>query len=141
MWTSVRRVLARVCPRSVTHDLARPGTEFITAAVAGYPDDNLENEAGPIGAIGRAVLDNLHPPRRARTSVRKVKSPLSRHNRKDPYKPEHSTPITELTPSANRKRPTRDPNRSARQQHMDLNYPELRLDRTGTGLRSRHARQ
>ena len=41
-----------------------------------------------------AVLADLLPPRRPRTSVRKVKSPLSRYNKKDPYRPERSTPIT-----------------------------------------------
>ena len=50
----------------------------------------------PRRRIGRAVLDDLHPPRRPRTSVRKVKSPLSRYNKKDPYRPERSTPITGL---------------------------------------------
>ena len=55
----------------------------------------------PVGEIGRAVLDALHPPRRPRTSVRKVKSPLSRYNKKDPYRPEHSTPITSLEVTIN----------------------------------------
>jgi Insertion element 4 transposase N-terminal/Transposase DDE domain len=54
-------------------------------------DDDL------LGRIGRAILDDLHPPRRPRTSVRKVKSPLSRYNKKDPHRPERSTPITGLT--------------------------------------------
>ena len=57
---------------------------------------NITDDADPTGDIGRAVLDGLHPPRRPRTSVRKVKSPLSRYNKKDPYRPEHSTPITGL---------------------------------------------
>jgi hypothetical protein len=47
-----------------------------------------------VGDIGRAVLDNLLPPRRPRTSVRKVKSPLSKYSKKDPHRPERSTPIT-----------------------------------------------
>jgi hypothetical protein len=50
-----------------------------------------------VGHIGRAVLTDLHPPRRPRTSVRKVKSPLSRYNKKDPYRPDRSTPITRIT--------------------------------------------
>lgn len=54
-----------------------------------------------VGRIGRAILDDLHPPRRPRTSVRKVKSPLSRYNKKDPYRPEHSTPITSLEVTIN----------------------------------------
>jgi len=58
----------------------------------------------PIGNIGRAVLADLHPPRRPRTSTRKVKSPLSRYNKADPHRPHHSTPITTLTIT------TRNPN-------------------------------
>jgi hypothetical protein len=50
-----------------------------------------------VGDIGRAVLADLLPPRRPRTSVRKVKSPLSRYNKKDPHRPDCSTPITALT--------------------------------------------
>ena len=50
-----------------------------------------------VGRIGHAVLADLLPPRRPRTSVRKVKSPLSRYNKKDPYRPELSTPITAIT--------------------------------------------
>lgn len=49
-----------------------------------------------IGDIGRAVLDDLLAPRRPRVSVRKVKSPLSRYHKKDPHRPERSTPITAL---------------------------------------------
>jgi hypothetical protein len=48
------------------------------------------------GDIGRAVLADLLPPRRPRTSTRKVKSPLSRYSKKDPYRPDRSTPITSL---------------------------------------------
>jgi hypothetical protein len=51
--------------------------------------------------IGRAVLADLEPPRWPRTSVRKVKSPLSRYNKKDPYRPECSTPITSITVTIN----------------------------------------
>jgi len=50
-----------------------------------------------VGHIGRAVLTDLLPPRRPRTSVRKVKSPLSRYNKKDPHRPELSTQITSIT--------------------------------------------
>jgi hypothetical protein len=65
-----------------------------------------------IGRIGRAVLDELRPPRRSRTCVRKVKSPLSRYNKKDPHRPERSTPITSLTVTINDAEPkpaTREP--------------------------------
>lgn len=57
----------------------------------------IDDPADPIGQIGRAVLADLLPPRRPRVSTRKVKSPLSRYNKKDPYRPERSTPITALT--------------------------------------------
>jgi Insertion element 4 transposase N-terminal/Transposase DDE domain len=50
----------------------------------------------PIGNIGRAILAALHRPRRPRTSVRKVKSPLSRYNKADPHRPRHSTKITAI---------------------------------------------
>jgi Insertion element 4 transposase N-terminal/Transposase DDE domain len=65
-----------------------------------------------VGRIGHAVLDDLLPPRRPRTSVRKVKSPLSRYNKKDPYRPEASTPITSITATIADpapKNPTRQP--------------------------------
>jgi len=65
-----------------------------------------------VGRIGCAVLTDLLPPRRPRTSVRKVKSPLSRYNKKDAYRPERSTPITRLTTTiraAESKHPTREP--------------------------------
>ena len=106
MWAllTVYQALRRAMVAAVE---SRPGTDpdrasFATALhtardLITQAADIIDNEADPIGAIGRAVLDNLHPPRRARTSVRKVKSPLSRYNKKDPYRPEHSTPITELT--------------------------------------------
>ena len=85
---------------------SRPGTDpdrasFATALdtatdllvrAEGVTDDTTDL----VGEIGRAVLGDLHPPRRPRTSVRKVKSPLSRYNKKDPYRPERSKPITDL---------------------------------------------
>lgn len=85
---------------------SRPGTDpdrasFTTALETAK--DLLVNAAiaaddtDLVGRIGHAVLADLLPPRRARTSVRKVKSPLSRYNKKDPYRPEPSTPITSIT--------------------------------------------
>lgn len=50
-----------------------------------------------LAGIGRAVLADLLLPRRPRTSVRKLRSPLLRYNKKDPYRPELSTPITTIT--------------------------------------------
>jgi len=62
---------------------------LVTTAITGDPADL-------VGHIGRAVLTDLLPSRRPRTSVRKVKSPLSRYNKKDPHRPDRSTPITSL---------------------------------------------
>ena len=62
----------------------------------------LTAEAGLTGRIGRAVLDDLLPPRRPRVSVRKVKSPLSRWNKADPHRPARSTPVTALTLTVSR---------------------------------------
>jgi Transposase DDE domain len=75
---------------SFTTALATAKDLLITTAHATDHDDL-------VGRIGEAVLADLLPPRRPRTSVRKVKSPLSRYNKKDPYRPQPSTPITSIT--------------------------------------------
>jgi Insertion element 4 transposase N-terminal/Transposase DDE domain len=62
-----------------------------------------------VGDIGRAVLADLLPPRRPRTSARKIKSPLSRYHQKDPYRPQRSTPITTLAITINDPETTRSP--------------------------------
>lgn len=90
----------------VTAVESRPGTDpdrasFTTALHTArdllvHADGITDDTADLVGGIGRAVLADLHPPRRPRTSVRKVKSPLSRYNKKDPYRPERSTQITGL---------------------------------------------
>ena len=49
------------------------------------------------GAIGRAVLASLNPPRRPRVCARKVKSPLSRWNKHPPGKPRTYLRITKIT--------------------------------------------
>ena len=49
------------------------------------------------GDIGRAVLANLHPPRRPRVCARRVKSPLSRWNKHPPGRPRTNCRITALT--------------------------------------------
>ncbi|MGH7733699.1 MAG: IS4 family transposase, partial [Gemmatimonadales bacterium] len=49
------------------------------------------------GEIGRAVLADLHGPRRPRVCARKVKSPLSRWNKNPPGKPSANLRITALT--------------------------------------------
>ena len=53
--------------------------------------------AGLTGDIGRAVLANLHPPRRPRVCARRVKSPLSRWNKHPPGKPRTCQRITQIT--------------------------------------------
>jgi hypothetical protein len=64
-------------------------------------DGVLASGTSLIGRIGRAVLDDLLPPRRPRVSARKVKSPLSRWNNADPRRPARSTPITSMTITIN----------------------------------------
>jgi hypothetical protein len=49
------------------------------------------------GDIGRAVLTNLHGPRRPRVCARKVKSPLSRWAKHPPGKPARCLRVTNLT--------------------------------------------
>jgi len=49
------------------------------------------------GDIGRAILGNLHGPRRPRVCARRVKSPLSRWNKHPPGKPRTSQRITAIT--------------------------------------------
>ena len=77
-----------------------PGTDpdraGFTLALETAKDQVVTDTVDLIGDIGRAVLDNLLPPRRPRVSTRKVKSPLSRYSKKDPHRPERSTPITTL---------------------------------------------
>jgi hypothetical protein len=78
---------------------------LVTTAITGDPADL-------VGHIGRAVLTDLLPSRRPRTSVRKVKSPLSRYNKKDPHRPDRSTPITSLSTTITGSEPkpaTREP--------------------------------
>jgi Insertion element 4 transposase N-terminal/Transposase DDE domain len=66
--------------------------DLVTAArnVTG-PDGDLA------GDIGRAVLANLHGPRRPRVCARRVKSPLSRWNKHPAGKPRTSQRITTIT--------------------------------------------
>jgi hypothetical protein len=91
----------------VTAVESAPGTDpdrasFTTALTAAQDllvkaENVITDSIDLVGDIGHAVLADLLPPRRPRTSVRKVKSPLSRYKTKDPYRPDHSTPITALT--------------------------------------------
>ena len=59
---------------------------------------NITDPAGDMpGDIGRAVLANLHGPRRPRVCARKVKSPLSRWNKNPDGKPRTTCRITGIT--------------------------------------------
>ena len=59
---------------------------------------NITDPAGDMpGDIGRAVLANLHGPRRPRVCARKVKSPLSRWNKHPDGKPRTTCHITGIT--------------------------------------------
>jgi hypothetical protein len=59
---------------------------------------NIITGAGDLtGVIGRAVLANLHGPRRPRVCARRVKSPLSRWNKHPEGKPRTCQRITEIT--------------------------------------------
>ena len=53
------------------------------------------------GGIGRAVLANLHRPRRPRVCARKIKSPLSRWNKHPPGKPAKNLRVTSITTTVN----------------------------------------
>jgi hypothetical protein len=57
------------------------------------------------GSIGRAVLANLHPPRRPRVCARRVKSPLSRWNKHPPGKPRTCLRITTITTAIHHEHP------------------------------------
>ena len=105
----------------VTAIESRPGTDpdraSFTTALETAKDllvnaVNVTDDTDLVGRIGQAVLADLLPPRRPRTSVRKVKSPLSRYNKKDPYRPDPSTRITSITATINDPEPkhaTREP--------------------------------
>ena len=58
---------------------------------------NITGSTDLAGDIGRAVLANLHPPRRPRVCPRRVKSPLSRWNKHPPNRPHTSLRITKIT--------------------------------------------
>jgi hypothetical protein len=91
---------------------AVPGTDpdraSYQAAVATAQNlvTTARNITGPpadlTGAIGRAVLAGLHPPRRPRVCPRRVKSPLSRWNKHPPGKPATSKTITSITSQISR---------------------------------------
>jgi hypothetical protein len=63
------------------------------------PATGTDGRLDLVGEIGRAVLAGLNPPRRLRTSARKVKSGRSRYASLPPgeWRPTTSTPITGIT--------------------------------------------
>ncbi|MEU2632991.1 transposase, partial [Kitasatospora sp. NPDC007106] len=96
--------------------------QVVTAQGVLGPTDRL-------GAIGRAVLDNLLPARRARTSARKVKCPMSQYSGKlSEPRPAASQPIT-LTTITVRPRPAPD-QQPLHEQALGFRERTLRLLRT-----------
>jgi hypothetical protein len=92
MW-ALLTVYQALRPAMVTAIESRPGIDpdraSFTTALETAKDllINTAHTTDPddlIGRIGEASLADPLPPRRPRTSVRKVKSPLSRYNRKRP---------------------------------------------------------
>jgi hypothetical protein len=77
------------CSFTVAFQAAR---DQVVQALGVVPD-----QSDSVGLIGRRVLDRLLPPRRHRTSTRKVKSPMSRYSeRRDDGRPDRSRTITDL---------------------------------------------
>nr|CEL19435.1 Mobile element protein [Kibdelosporangium sp. MJ126-NF4]CTQ94766.1 Mobile element protein [Kibdelosporangium sp. MJ126-NF4] len=64
----------------------------LTAAHAIHPTEPVDL----LGAIGRAILRTLLPPRRPRFSARTVKSATSRYITRDDTRPTHSTTVTSI---------------------------------------------
>lgn len=96
--TDAITTVAGVDPDRASYQLAvQTAQDLVTGAtnvIAGTGTVDLA------GDIGRAVLTNLHPPRRPRVCARRVKSPLSRWNKHPPGKPRTSLRITQLTTTA-----------------------------------------
>jgi hypothetical protein len=92
----VRAIVAAVEARPGA-DPGRASTALEAAKDLLVEAEDITDDLDPVAGIGRAVLDDLLQPRRPRTSVGKVESPLSRHNEKAPRRPERTTPITAIT--------------------------------------------
>jgi hypothetical protein len=88
-----RRTVPGTDPDRASYQIAvEAAQDLVTGAGnATGPDGDLA------GDIGRAVLANLHGPRRPRVRARKVKSPLSRWNKHPEGKPRTSKRITTIT--------------------------------------------
>ena len=73
-----------------------------TAADLVTSASNIITDAADLtGDIGRAVLANLHGPRRPRVCARRVKSPLSRWNKHPPGKPRKNLRVAKITTAIN----------------------------------------
>jgi hypothetical protein len=85
-------------PDRASHQIAvETAADLVTSAsniITGKPD--------LAGDIGRAVLANLHGPRRPRVCARKVKSPLGRWARHPPGRPRTCLRVTRLTTTISR---------------------------------------
>jgi hypothetical protein len=88
-----------ICDAVLTAPGADPDRACFTAAYQGARDsvvlaENIAPEQPELrGRIGGAALAAALPPRRARFSARKVKSPISRYHRADPDRPLASTTV------------------------------------------------
>ncbi len=79
-------------PDRASYQIAVETAQTLVTAARG-----ITGPASLAGDIGRAVLANLHGPRRPRVCARRVKSPLSRWNKHPPGKPSTCQRITKIT--------------------------------------------
>jgi hypothetical protein len=89
-------------------------TAALQAAIATIAAPQVIPPDQSAGHIARTVLAALLPPRRPRTSIRKVKSPLSRWHRATPGRPARSTPLTAITTTLNDPPPPAQPRKRRR---------------------------
>lgn len=84
-------------PDRASYQIAVQTAQTLVTGARGVLDETTDLA----GDIGRAVLANLHGPRRPRVCARKVKSPLSRWNKHPPGKPRTCLRITSLSTTPN----------------------------------------
>jgi hypothetical protein len=101
----------------------------------------LPDPTDPLGVIGHAILANLMPPRRARTSIRKVKSSTSRYAAypTTDQRPATSTTITATTITVHPRLHTPPPATRYRRQHPHTT-PTSRKERVLALLRTQPER-
>src|ERR1035437_6192601 len=83
-------------------------------ATATHARNAITGPAALARSVGRAVLADLLPPGRPRGCPRRVKSPLSRWNKRPPGKPRQSQRVTSITTSGHREH--QEPAAARRQQ-------------------------